>query len=136
MLTVNQNSNSAPPRSNLNQLPSKSYNIKDFTLKIYQAEKTIIFISNEIEDLSATLYKGELDLDGLYKLNRAFRQFDTIEDVFNDFFKVLDESKILIKKEGNTINLIIICESLGKTSEAKIILIPEQAKIEDIVKKK
>jgi len=136
MLTVeSQNSNSAPPRNNLNQLPSKSYNIKDFTLKIYQAEKTIIFISSEIEDLSATLYKGELDLDGLYKLNRAFKQFDTIEDVFNDFFKVLDESKILIKKEGNTINLIIICESLGKTSEAKIILIPEQAKIEDIVMK-
>ena len=125
----------SPPVKNLNELPSKTFKLKDFELRIFQGEKAIIFHVTEKEDLTATLYKAELNIDELIKLNRRiFSSFNSVEEVFNDFFKVLEESKIIITKEENKINLTIIVEFLGK-NEVKIILIPEQSSIENIVMK-
>ena len=130
-----KNSIKSPLVKNLNELPSKTFKLKDFELRIFQGEKTIIFHITEKEDLTATLYKAELNIDELIKLNRRiFSSFNSVEEVFNDFFKVLEESKIIITKEENKINLTIIVEFLGK-NEVKIILIPEQSSIENIVMK-
>lgn len=129
------NSNCAPPGKSINEFPSKTLKFKDFELKIIQGEKTIIFNSSEIEDLSATLYKAELTLEDLYKLNDLFSSFKSIERVFTRFFQKLDESKIVIKKEDNQIHLTFIIEFMGDKDEAKIILIPEQGDINDIVMK-
>lgn len=85
--------------------------------------------------MTATLYKAELNIDELIKLNRRiFSSFNSVDEVFTDFFKVLEESKIIITKEENKINLTFIVEFLGK-NEVKIILIPEQSSIENIVMK-
>ena len=125
----------SPPVKNLNELPSKTFKLKDFELRIFQGGKTIIFHITEKEDLTATLYKAELNIDELIKLNRRiFSSFNSVEEVFNDFFKVLEESKIIITKEENKINLTFIVEFLGK-NEVKIILIPEQSSIDNIVMK-
>ena len=120
------NSNSAPPRVNLNELPSKTFKLKDFELKIFQAENSIIVHVSENKDYSNTLYNAELSLDELVKLNkRIFCAFESIEDVFAEFFETLGENNIIIKKEENKINLTIICEFLGRKQEAKIILKPK-----------
>ena len=125
----------SPPEKNLNELPSKTFKLKDFELRIFQGEKAIIFHITEKEDFTATLYKAELNIDELIKLNRRiFSSFNSVEEVFNDFFKVLEESKIIIKKEENKINLTIIVEFLGK-NEVKIILNPKQSSIDIIVMK-
>ena len=125
----------SPPVKNLNELPSKTFKLKDFELRIFQGETSIIFHITEKEDLTATLYKAELNIDELIKLNRRiFSSFNSVEEVFNDFFKVLEESKIIITKEENKINLTFIVEFLGK-NEVKIILIPEQSSIDNIVMK-
>ena len=125
----------SPPVKNLNELPSKTFKLKDFELRIFQGEKSIIFHITEKEDLTATLYKTELNIDELIKLNRRiFSSFNSVEEVFTDFFKVLEESKIIITKEENKINLTINVEFLGK-HEVKIILIPEQSSIDNIVMK-
>ena len=125
----------SPPVKNLNELPSKTFKLKDFELRIFQGEKSIIFHITEKEDLTATLYKAELNIDELIKLNRRiFSSFNSVEEVFTDFFKVLEESKIIITKEENKINLTINVEFLGK-HEVKIILIPEQSSIDNIVMK-
>ena len=131
----NQNSKSPPPSNNLNELPSKTFKLKEFELKIFQGEKSIICHTTEIEDLTATIYKAELDLDELYNLNSLFKAFDSIEKVFTRFFQKLDQSKIVIKKEENKINLSIIIEFMGEKNEAKIILIPEETTIDNIVMK-
>ena len=60
----------SPPVKNLNELPSKTFKLKDFELRIFQGEKAIIFHVTEKEDLTATLYKAELNIDELIKLNR------------------------------------------------------------------
>lgn len=80
-------------------LSSKTFKLKDFELKIIKGEKSIIYHTIELEDLTATLYKAELSLDDLYNLNSLFRAFNTIEKIFNGLFQKLDESKIVIKKE-------------------------------------
>ena len=119
------NSTSAPPRVNLNELPSKTFKLKDFELKIFQAENSIIVHVSENKDYSNTIYNAELSLDELVKLNkRIFCEFEWIEDVFTEFFKTLGENNIIIKKEENKINLTIICEFFSRKHEAKIILNP------------
>ncbi len=130
------NLNNAPPGNNLNELPSKTFKLKDFELKIFQGEKSIIFHASEKDDLSGTLYKIELDLEKLYNLNRVFRQYNSIKDVFTDFFQKLHESKIIMKKEENKINLIIfIVDLLGQKNKFKINLMPEKISIDNVVMK-
>ena len=123
------------PGKNLNELPSKTFKLKDFELKIFQAENSIIVHVTENKDYSNTLYNAELSLDELVKLNRRiFRAFESIEDVFTEFFKTLGENNIIIKKEENKINLTIIYEFLG-TQEAKIILNPKKPSVEETIPK-
>ena len=125
----------SPPGKSLNQLPFRAFKLKDFNLKIFQGEKSIIYHVKEIEDLADTLYKGETSLKELHDLKREFRQFASIEEVFTLFFQVIDESKIVIKKEDNKVTLAFIIEFMGKKEEGKIILMPEEAKIESVVMK-
>lgn len=126
---------SSTPGKNLNELPSKTFKLKDFELKIFQAENSIIVHLTENKDYSNTLYNAELSLDELVKLNRRiFRSFESIEDVFTEFFKTLGENNITIKKEENKISLTIIYEFLGK-QEAKIILNPKKPSVEETIPK-
>ena len=111
---------------NLNELPSKTFKSQEFELTIYQGERKIIFRCSEIKDLSGTLYKAELTLDELYKLNNLFRAFQSIESIFTDFFQNFDESKIIFKKEDNKIIVTFIIEFMGNKKEAKISLTPEK----------
>ena len=111
---------------NLNELPSKTFKSQEFELTIYQGERRIIFRCSEIKDLSGTLYKAELTLDELYKLNNLLRGFQSIESIFTDFFQNFDESKIIFKKEDNKIIVTFIIEFMGNKKEAKISLTPEK----------
>ena len=124
------------PGKNLNELPSKTFKLKDFELKIFQAENSIIVHVTENKDYSNTLYNAELSLDELKKLNqRIFGSFEKIGDVFAEFFETLGENNIIIKKEENKINLTIICEFLGRKQEAKIILNPKKPSAEETIPK-
>ena len=120
---------------NLNELPSKTFKSQEFELTIYQGERKIIFRCSEIKDLSGTLYKAELTLDELYKLNNLRRGFQSIESIFTDFFQNFDESKIIFKKEDNKIIVTFIIEFMGNKKEAKISLTPEKPDLNVIVMK-
>ena len=111
---------------NLNELPSKTFKSQEFELTIYQGERKIIFRCSEIKDLSGTLYKAELTLDELHKLNALLRGFQTIEKIFTSFFQKLDESQITIKKEDNKIMVTFTIVFLADKLEVKISLIPEK----------
>jgi hypothetical protein len=111
---------------NLNELPSKTFKSQEFELTIYQGERKIIFGCSEIKDLSGTLYKAELTLDELHKINNLLRGFQSIESIFTDFFQNFDESKIIFKKEDNKITATFIIEFMGNKKEAKISLTPEK----------
>ena len=107
----------SPPAKSLNQLPFKDFKLKDFNLKIFQGENSIIYHAKQVEDLADTLYKGESSLKELHDLNRIFRQFISLEEVFTLFFQALDESKISIKKEDNKLTLAFMIEFMGNKDE-------------------
>ena len=84
--------------------------------------------------MTATLYNTELNLDELIKLNKwVFKPCDSIQEVFTYIFQDMEESKIIIKKEENKINVFI--NAGVKKNEVKIILLPHQASIDHIVAK-
>lgn len=128
----------SPPVKPLNELPFKEFNTKSkhsqsFSLKVYQAEKSIIFKIKEIDDIGDTLYKTESSLEIFYSLNRIFRQFLSTEELFSLFFKIYKDSNIKVIKKDNQIKLSFIIEFMGKKDEITFTLNPEQSKIENVV---
>jgi len=126
------------PGKLLSELPVKEFNIKSkenqsYNLKIYQGEKTLIFHIKEIGDIGDTLYKSESTLEEFCKLNRIFRQYISIEELFVLFIQNYKDSEINITKKENQIKLAFSIEFMGKKEEISFILNPQQSKIENVV---
>jgi len=126
------------PGKLLSKLPVKEFNIKSkenqsYNLKIYQGEKTLIFHIKEIGDIGDTLYKSESTLEEFCKLNRIFRQYISIEELFVLFIQNYKDSEINITKKENQIKLAFSIEFMGKKEEISFILNPQQSKIENVV---
>ena len=73
-----------------------SYNNQEYQLKIISSNDTLIIRieKNTIEDLSE-YYENKYKIQDLYSVNKFFRQFDTI----NEVFKGLGNNKIIIKEK-------------------------------------
>ena len=80
--------------------PSPDYTRKPITLNIVSPERqnfTVIFsiIENNLQILIneksalSTSYKVELEVNNFQEINKFFRQFDTIEEIF-DFIQSLE----------------------------------------------
>ena len=122
----------------LSELPMKEFNIKSkenqsYILKVYQGEKAIIFHIKEIGDIGDTLYKAESTLEEFCKLNRIFRQYISIEELFVLFFQNYKDSEINLTKKDNQIKLSFTIEFMGKKEEISFVLNPQQSKIETVV---
>jgi len=122
----------------LEKLPFKQYQIKGtdnelYNLKIYKSDKFILFIIKDISDFRAIKYKNKLILEEFYNLNRFFRQYLSLEELFTLLFKNLKNSEINIYKKDNNIKLSFIVDCRGKEEEIPFILKPEQSNIKNIV---
>ena len=91
-----------------------NFDMKSFTIKFSVSVNTMeIFVSN---DCSLSLsYKLGLNLDNFHKLNKYFKQFESIEEVF-DFIVGLEEldKKISIITEGKFVKLTISLPIISK----------------------
>ena len=99
----------ALPVRNLEDYPNIEYHIKGqdnkrYNIKIIQSEKGIIFITNEINDILDIKYKIELNLEEFHNLNRLFRQYISVEELFTLDCKSLKEHEIIINKQDKNIN--------------------------------
>ena len=99
----------APPVRNLEDYPNIEYHIKgkdnkQYNIKIYQSEKSVIFLTNEINDILDIKYKIELNLEEFHNLNRLFRQYISVEELFTLDCKILKEHEIIINKQDKNIN--------------------------------
>jgi len=79
---------------------------KSYTVKFYQAfEKLEITIKNDY--LLSYSYKVSLQIEDLHKLNKYFRQFDSIEEILEDLNDIEKlEEKIDITSEDKFVKLI------------------------------
>lgn len=91
-----------------------NFDKKSFTIKFSVINKKIeIFISN---DCSLSLsYKLSFDIDNFHKLNKFFRQFDTVEEIF-DFIVGIEklDKNISIVSEDKFLKLNISLPIISK----------------------
>ena len=129
--------NSPAPEMSIIGLPNKEYCLKgtddnDFNLIIYKAQNSIIFHAKLIDDLSELLYTEETDFEEFHNLNRFFKQYSTIDELFTVLFETLDDKEINISKAEKRIKLSFMVESRGKTEEVSFFLKPEKANTNNI----
>ena len=134
--TSNDETPAAPEMSTVG-LPSKEYIHKgidkdNFNLKIFEGKNSIIFHARLINDLSETLYTEETDFEEFHNLNRFFKQYSTIDELFTLLFETLEENEIIMKKIENRIKLSFMVEARGKTEEVSFFLKPEKPNTDNI----
>lgn len=109
---------------------------KSFTLKFsVKSEKLDINITNNCSFFLS--YKLSFKVDDFYKLNKFFRQFDSVEEIY-DFIVNLEniEEKINMSIEDKFINLIISIPNLSKSKskiEIKIVVPAIEVKESDLI---
>lgn len=138
MIPKETNTSEAPSITTQKFLASKEYKTKGkngqiYILKIFQTEKEIIFHVKEEEDISDISYTKTSNIDEFYNINRYFKQFESVEELFSIVFKELKESEIIINKKDNKLNLDLIFEIRGEKKIFPFILNPEQPKINNVV---
>ena len=108
---------------------------KSYTIKfIHIFEKLEITIKNDY--LLSFSYKVSFQIEDLQKLNKYFRQFDTIEEILEDLNDIEKlEEKLDIITENKFAKLIITIPSFGKKKKANIeIMIPNaEVKENDLI---
>ena len=109
------NSAPSPDMKNSNLFEITDSEGKAYTLTFsIKSEKLEISISNN--SLIFSSFKASFTVDELYKLNKFFRQFDTVEEIY-DFIINLEkiEEKINFKIEDKFINLKLSIPNVSKT---------------------
>ena len=106
----------------LEDYPNIIYQIKgkdanEYNFKITQKEKTIMFIINEVNDILNVEYKNEFSLQEFHYLNRLFKQYISLDELFNLYFQSLKEEEIIIIKQDKTITLTLLIEFRGQKEE-------------------
>ena len=122
----------------LEKLPFIEYNnvkINEhlYNIKIYQAEDSIIFNANLINEIFELLYEREYTLSEFYIINRFFKQYSTTKELYTSFFKNFKEKDIIPFKTENKIHLAYKFESLKKENEIDFVLVTGKIKIENIL---
>ena len=79
-------------------------------------EELIIFVK-EINNLNSFCYKSSFSLETLQKMNKSFRQFDSIEEVIDILKEIITEKKISIKKIKLDLDIIFKLKRPGKGEE-------------------
>ena len=120
----------------------KSYQIKGidnqyYNLKIYYQDKlnSILFKVIIVGDFTEIIYTNTLTLENFYNLNRFFRQYISIEEIYNLFFKNSNNKDLSLLKIKNIIHLNFFVLSLNKKEKINIDLIEEKISGDKMINK-
>ena len=130
----------------LNEAPGKTYedmhfkeyqiqesNNKIYDLKIFQTQKTISFYVKEKSEINEKKYKKEIILEEFYNINKFFRQYLSLEELFTNLFKNLKNSEITISENNNQIKFGLIIECRGENEDINFILEQDQTAIDNLI---
>ena len=76
-----------------------------YNLEIIKEDDEITFKSNLINNIWDIKYILNLDIKDFYKINEAFRKYDSINEVYSKYFKGIKEEQISINSNENKIIL-------------------------------
>ena len=109
-----------------------------YTIKIIKLSEVIELLITEKSSLSST-YKASLNVDNFHEINKFFRQFDTVEEIFeyfNDLEDISDNTTILVEKIFAKLNIKLPSVSKSKANNNFIIEIPKiELKENDLIVK-
>ena len=94
-----------------------------YLLKIGKIENEIqeIIIFVKIENYIDTVYyQNTFSLESLQKMNKIFRQFDTIDETIDALKDIISDKNIIIKKENDELLIKFKFKKLGKGEEELI----------------
>ena len=112
----------------------KGINNRLYSIVIFQKVDSIIFSIKDMFDYKETIYKKEVLLEEFYNLNRFFRQYISIEELFSHLFNNLKNNEISLYAIKNNIKLSFLVECRGTVEEIPFILLPQKVSNENMVK--
>ena len=98
----------------------------NYLLKIGKIEneiKEIIIFAKVENNIDTVYYQNNYSLDSLQKMNKIFRQFDTIDETIDALQDIISEKNIIIKKENDELLIIFKFKKLGKGEEEIIFIL-------------
>ena len=87
-----------------------------------EIEEIIIFVKIE-NNIDTVYYQNTFSLESLQKMNKIFRQFDTIDETIDALQDIISEKNIIIKKENDELLIIFKFKKLGKGEEEIIFIL-------------
>ena len=96
-------------------LENKIYAVKIGKI-LDEIEELTIFVKNENE-IDREYYQSNFSLENLQKMNKIFRQFDTIDETIDALKEIISEKNIALKKENDVLFVIFKLKKLGKGEE-------------------
>ena len=127
-----------PIAPNEQQKEGKEYEIKNlqnnkkYKIKFIKGENSIIFNATEIGDIKGTLFKNEVSFNKFEKMDKYFRQFDNIDEIYLDLSSKKDY-EIKLEEIENNLKLTLIYEIRNEQKDLPFILTEEKADINNIV---
>ena len=91
-----------------------TFNKKRFVLTISYNENLIFLDIEEKDVIIKEEYNIYLSLEQLGKINKYFKQFDTLKEVFDSLKFIIQNKSMTITKEENTMKIKIINPGNGK----------------------
>ena len=105
---------------------------KNYVLKFGKIENKIeelIIFAKDGNSIDTCYYQRCFSIENLQKVNKVFRQYDTIDESIDALKDIISHKKISIKKENNELHIILKYLKLGK-GEEEIIFILKKNNIE------
>ena len=118
--------------SSFRKLKIRGKDNKLYSLEISKEKESITFkaIIEGLKDVIS--YEKELTISGFQEINKFYKQYDDINELFSNCLNIVEESKISIKEEKNKLKLTIIVPSV-KDIKTYFELLPKKASIEIMV---
>ena len=125
-----------PNRENENRQLKKEFKIKGTDNKLYKLiiikeRDEIIFESNLEDSIYDVKYTASICLNKFYSINKIFRRFDSINNLFLNFFNNINDRNIIITISDNKIKLIF----KENNDEIYFMLEPNELKIENMLQR-
>ena len=109
-----------------------------YTIKISKLREELEILITEQSSLSST-YKVSLNIENFHKINKFFRQFDTVEEIveyFNDLEDIGDNTTILTDNKFAKLNIKLPNISKSKANNNFLLQIPKiELKENDLIVK-
>ena len=103
---------------------------KEYLVLLYLKEYIQITIM-ELEEISPSYYSTKLTLESIYKYNKIFKQFDTLNEIFDCLQKLFEIEKIKIYNKFDIISIGLLMNSASCDNEEVIFKLEEEKMAKD-----